>query len=91
MARLLVEHPAFALDLDLGKSLIFKKLADARDLGEWVNQPYVVRRSNDYARHPNAYTLQDFHEPQWPKMVYWLGRRLPQGVRQRVKRMAFQR
>jgi predicted O-methyltransferase YrrM len=50
MARLLSEHPAFSLVLDLGKSLVFLKLTAERYLGDWDNQPYIVRRTNEYAR-----------------------------------------
>jgi len=59
IARLLSEHPAFSLVLDLGKSLVFQKLAGDRHLGEWTDQPYIVRRTNEYSRFPNPFALRD--------------------------------
>jgi predicted O-methyltransferase YrrM len=59
IARLLSEHPAFSLVLDLGKSLVFRKLTAERHLGEWVDQPYIVRRTREYARLPNPFALRD--------------------------------
>ena len=47
IARLLSEHYAFSIALDLGKSLVFRKLAAGRHLGEWTAQPYIVRRTNE--------------------------------------------
>ena len=37
MARLLLEHPAFSLALDLGKSLIFRKQTAERHLDTSIN------------------------------------------------------
>jgi precorrin-6B methylase 2 len=59
IARLLSEHPAFSLELDLGKSLVFRKVADTRHLGEWSDQPYIVRRTKEYARRRDPYALTD--------------------------------
>jgi predicted O-methyltransferase YrrM len=59
MARLLSEHPAFSLALDLGKSLVFRKQTAERHLGEWIAEPYIVRRTNEYARWPNPVDLHD--------------------------------
>jgi hypothetical protein len=56
-ARLLAEHSGFLLDLDLGKSIVFRKLTDERHLGEWTSQPYVVRRTEEYARWANPFAL----------------------------------
>jgi precorrin-6B methylase 2 len=45
LARFLTEQPGFDLELDLGKSLIFKKATSDRTLPEWNGQPYIVKRS----------------------------------------------
>src|SRR5438270_12204040 len=58
MARLLSEHPAFSMNLDLGKSLLFRKKTAERQLGEWRDQPYIVRRTEKYARRPNPFALE---------------------------------
>ena len=63
MARFLVEQPSCALVLDLGKSLVFQKLTPERQLGEWAEQPYIVRRSDEYARLPNPFALRDLRAP----------------------------
>jgi hypothetical protein len=59
MARLLSEHPDFSLELDIGKSLVFRKISPQRDLSEWVRQPYIVRRTNEHLRLPNPNALAE--------------------------------
>jgi len=59
MARFLSEQTAFSLVLDLGKSLVFRKLTTDRHFGEWCEQPYVLRRTNQYRKLPNPFTLHD--------------------------------
>jgi hypothetical protein len=61
MARLLAEHPGYSLDLDLdlGKSLVFRKTSDQRFLGEWGHQPYIVRRTKEYRRGGKPFSLDD--------------------------------
>ena len=84
MARLLSEQAAFALVLDLGKSLVFRKLTADRHLGEWVDQPYIVRRTKEYARLPNPFTLRD--PPALKRLIqmaHWM-RRLPYRIRNRL-------
>jgi Methyltransferase domain len=76
IARLLAEHKAFSLALDLGKSLVFRKLTADRHLGEWVDQPYVVRRTAEYARFPHSYSLGDPPALYLTKMPYWMKRLL---------------
>jgi hypothetical protein len=39
LARMLSEQPDFRLELDLGKSLVFRRVTDCRRLGEWVDIP----------------------------------------------------
>jgi hypothetical protein len=85
MARLLAEHPAFSLVLDLGKSLVFQKLTAERDLGEWTVQPYIVRRSNEYARLPNPFALHHPRAPHLTEMAHWI-RRLPYKIRNRLRK-----
>ena len=93
MVRLLSEHPAFALALDLGKSLVFRKQTTARHLGEWTDQPYVVRRTNEYALLRNPFALSDPRALHLAKITYYRIRRLgpwidplSQKVRNRLKR-----
>ncbi len=57
LARMLTEQPGFELALDLGKSLVFRKTTEARALGEWGQVPYVVRKTNEYARMENPFAL----------------------------------
>ena len=79
MARLLSEHEGFSLALDIGKSLVFRKLTAQRFLGEWHNQPYLIRRTKAYGQDwPNPFALG---EPSaLSKTRQWLGR-LPQRIR----------
>jgi hypothetical protein len=72
MARLLSEHEAFSLVLDLGKSLVFRKLTADRQLGEWVDQPYIVRRTREYARNPHSYSLRDPPALYLTRMPFWM-------------------
>ena len=81
IARLLSEHPAFSLVLDLGKSLVFRKLTAERHLGEWTAQPYIVRRTNQYARWPNPFALRD--PSVGFRTAHWM-RRLPHRIRNRL-------
>jgi precorrin-6B methylase 2 len=48
-ARLLREQPQFMLKLDLGKALVFQKVAEFKDFGDWGGQPYVRRKTAEYA------------------------------------------
>jgi Methyltransferase domain len=45
LANLLMEQPGFALEEELGKTLIFRKTSNSTSMPEWNHQPYVVRRS----------------------------------------------
>jgi hypothetical protein len=83
MARLLSEHAGFSLVLDLGKSLVFRKLTTERDLGDWGDQPYIVRRTSEYARFPNPFALRDPRAPHLTKAVHWM-RQLPHRIRNRL-------
>ena len=49
LARLLYEQPGFTLALDLGKSLVFQRTSPDPLLGEWSTEPYIVRKTNEYA------------------------------------------
>ena len=98
MVRFLMEQPGFSLVLDLQKSLVIKKLPGERDFGEWTGQPYMVRRSDQYLRSPNMFSLHDdtmfttayvFFRHSMEGLrppLYWVGRRLPPPLRQRLKR-----
>jgi hypothetical protein len=80
MARLLAEHPAYVLELDLGKALVFRKRSVQRHLGEWNQQPYIARRTARYARSPDPYAL---HGPRVAFVMKRLLRRLLFRVRAR--------
>lgn len=45
LMRLLDEQPGFERVADLGKSVIYRKLTNARWLPEWNEQPYIKRMS----------------------------------------------
>ena len=57
IARLLAEQPDYLLALDLQKSIIFKKIGASRSVGDWGQQPYIVRRSKEYRELRNPYSL----------------------------------
>lgn len=57
LARMLSEHPDFTLELDLGKSLIFRRTSDARAMEEWTGIPYISRMTNLYSQAPNPFSL----------------------------------
>ncbi len=84
IACLLAELPGFSVALDIGKSIIFRKLTDQRFLGEWVGQPYIARRTEEYARNwPNPFALR---QPSvLSRTAYWM-KRLPHRVRDRLAR-----
>lgn len=86
MARLISEHPAYTLALDLGKSLIFRKLTSQRFLGEWNQQPYIVRRTEEYAQFPNPFALG---EPGVVSMMmHWAMKRLPFRIQRHLAKSA---
>jgi predicted O-methyltransferase YrrM len=86
MARFLAEQPNFTLVLDMRKSLVFRKLSAERHLGDWVGQPYIVRRSTDYSQFPNPFALHEFRGPRLSWIAY-RARRLPQTIRKRLRMM----
>jgi hypothetical protein len=57
LARMLVEQPDFQLENRVGKSLIFRRVTDARTLGEWNSIPYIERKSNEYAETGDPFRL----------------------------------
>jgi hypothetical protein len=57
LARLLSEESNFELVLDLGKSLVFRRSSASRTLGEWIDLSYLVRKSNEYERLRNPFSL----------------------------------
>jgi GT2 family glycosyltransferase len=57
LARMLSEHPDFRLELDLGKSLVFRRISESRTLSEWADIPYISRMSSQYAQSTNPYSL----------------------------------
>jgi hypothetical protein len=80
IARLLSEHPAFSIVLDLGKSLVFCKMTADRSLGDWGHQPYIVRRTDEYARFRNPFALDQSVEY---RTASWF-RRLPYRIRNKL-------
>lgn len=58
LARMLFEQPGFELALDMGKSLIFRKTSNEK-MGDWAYIPYIVRKTNEYAKYNNPFFLQD--------------------------------
>lgn len=57
LARMMSEQPGFELVLDLGKSLVFRRVTENRLIGEWNEIPYIVRKTNEYAKTENPYRL----------------------------------
>lgn len=57
LARLLSEQPEFRLEVDLGKSLVFRRLTDARSLGEWTTLPYIGRMTKHYEGQNDPFSL----------------------------------
>lgn len=57
LARLLTEQPGFTLALDLGKSLVFQRTSPDPFLGEWSTEPYIVRKTNEYAASGSPFSL----------------------------------
>ena len=57
LARMLMKQPDFELALDLGKSLVFRRVSDTRSLGEWPTLPYIVRKSDEYGRSASPFAL----------------------------------
>lgn len=57
LGRQLAEEPGFELALDLGKSLVFRKVTAARHLGEWADSPYIRRLSEEYLSRPDPFSI----------------------------------
>ena len=49
----------FVLEKDLGKTLIFRKLTDDFDLGDWNQQIYILEKSNAYELQENPNSLDE--------------------------------
>jgi hypothetical protein len=54
---MLSEHKDFSLELDLGKSLVFRRMSDARTLDEWTDIPYISRMTSLYSHARNPFSL----------------------------------
>ncbi len=63
LARMLVEQPGFELVLDIGKSMVFRRTTELRALGEWNTLPYVLRKTNEYMKRENPFSLDDLAQP----------------------------
>jgi hypothetical protein len=57
LARMLSEHQDFVLELDLGKSLVFRRVSEARAMDEWTGIPYISRMTNLYSEANNPFSL----------------------------------
>jgi GT2 family glycosyltransferase len=57
LARMLSEHKDFSLELDLGKSLVFRRMSHARTLDEWTDIPYISRMTRIYSHARNPFSL----------------------------------
>jgi len=72
MAHFLVESDKFSLELDLHKSLIFKKLTSDRHLGDWASNQYILRKTKSYKRTINPYGISFFQRFKFSKKhVSW--------------------
>jgi precorrin-6B methylase 2 len=57
LARLLARQPGFEPVLDLGKSLVLRKVTEERQLPDWSGQPYIRERTDEIGRTPNPFAL----------------------------------
>jgi precorrin-6B methylase 2 len=55
---LIAESTKFALVADFGKTLVFKKLTNDMELGEWNDQKYIIDRTNEARDMGNEFTLR---------------------------------
>jgi hypothetical protein len=51
------ENESFRLVKDLGKVLVFQKLTENRELGEWNHQKYIVKMTSIYEKQDNPFAL----------------------------------
>jgi hypothetical protein len=56
-ARMLREPPQFALKADLSKALVFQKVSELRDFGDWCGQLSFRRKAVEYATQPRPAAL----------------------------------
>ena len=56
----IAEEQRFRLVANLGKALVFQKLTDDRELGEWNQQKYIVDMTNYYKEFTDPYSLEVF-------------------------------
>lgn len=60
MANLLVaEVDKIELVINLGKTLVFRKLTDEEELGEWDGQKYIVEKTNELRDFGHKFALYD--------------------------------
>jgi hypothetical protein len=57
LARLLAEGDEYERVVDLGKAAIYRKRSASRDMPEWNGEPYILRRTEEYARRPDPFAL----------------------------------
>jgi hypothetical protein len=57
LGRLLMHQPGFEFLTTSSKTALFKKTTDARFLPEWMEQPYIASRSEDYQKSAAPYAI----------------------------------
>lgn len=57
LARLLAEGDEYVRVLDLGKAAVYQKKTSARSMPEWNGEPYIARKTDEYARWPDPFAL----------------------------------
>lgn len=55
LASMLSEQPDFEPVLDLGKSLVFRQIADNE--WDWQSIAYIVKKTNEYSKMRNPFEL----------------------------------
>jgi hypothetical protein len=74
IANLLVsDEEKFELVVNLGKTLVFKKLTDDVELGEWSEQRYIVEKTNEAKNLGNKYALYDISNKNYEMLGYRIG------------------
>ena len=74
MANLVVsDKEKFELVVNLGKTLVFKKLTDDVELGEWSQQEYIVEKTNEAKKLGNRFALYNVSSKSYGMLGYRVG------------------
>jgi hypothetical protein len=57
LGRLLMRQPEFEFVMQHTKTALFRKVTEARALPDWVGQPYIVSKSDEYQRSHSPYAI----------------------------------